>query len=241
MPLLNKRIIRLWLCLVPATCLGCAQKVRPTEIGFDISSREDVLRIKRVVFVELACDGYYPQIAEGMTEALFRAIQGKKIFHVDVVRMSDPVCRDLPLRKREPHTIKELRQMREGLKCDAVLFGSISAFRPYPRMQIALYLRLLDLNRGKFVWGVDHVWDTTDKDTEGRISTFLADRMRSGYTPMRERMVLISPRVFQKFVAHEVVGTLPSQTFIGPEARAGSSAWVGGRNFRKMWENLKKL
>lgn len=214
------------LCLVPAVLAGCAaqEKVPPADIGFDFSSPQDVLRIKRVVFVELACDGRYPQIAEGMTEALFRSIQERKIFHVDVVRMNDPVCRDLSLQKREPYTIKELHQMRQGLKCDALLFGTISAFRPYPRMQMALYLRLLDLDRGKLVWGVDHIWDTTNKNVEKRIRAFFAGQMRSGYNPVRERLVLMSPTAFQKFVAYEVVGTLPSRNSLGPQARRESSA-----------------
>ena len=97
-----------------------------------------------------------------------------------------------------------------GLRADAVMFGAVTQFSTHPRLQTGLFLRLLDLRRGVVVWAVDHTWDTTDKQTEARMKRFFDARMRGDYGPADWRMVRMSPLTFQKFIAHEVVATLPA-------------------------------
>ena len=76
-------------------------------------------------------------------------------------------------------------------------------------MQIGLFLNLVDLREGRLIWGVDHIWDTTNRLTERSIERFFVKEMRSGYGPANWRLGLLSPRMFGKFVAHEAAGTLP--------------------------------
>ena len=103
-----------------------------------------------------------------------------------------------------------------------------------PRMQIGLYLQLLDLRRGRLVWGLDHTWDTTDRATEQRIKAFFRSRMRDGYGPLDWRMAVTSPKVFQKFVACEVAETLTPD----PPAVAGIRAPAARllKDCRKTWD-----
>ena len=203
-----------WLCLAWGTAapLACAPEAPPANIGHYVSSRRDVLRAHQVVLVELVCDDNYPEIGEGMTQALFEAIQERRLFQVAVLGKADPRYAELVLPVRRPCQLKELLAMRKSLGCHAVLLGSISQFQPYPRMKIGLYLRLMDLRRGKLLWAVDHTWDTTNRDTELRMRDFFTESMRSGYDPVHWRIGMMSPRAFEKFVAHEAAGTLPPRT-----------------------------
>ncbi|MCK4626685.1 MAG: hypothetical protein KAV00_15330, partial [Phycisphaerae bacterium] len=174
-----------------------------------LSSPEHLGRINRVVFVQLTGRDSCPGIAEDMTVALSHAIGARRLFRMDVVTRDDPRCKTLSLDGWAGFTIKQLRDMRETFQCDAILLGAIRDFRPHPRMQMGLDLRLMDLRDGRLVWGIDHVWDTTDKAITRRVKRFFNSRMRDGYEPMNWQLAMISPKVFEKFVAFEVVETLP--------------------------------
>ena len=189
-------------------CNGCIGGDNKPAIGAFLDSPQSLRNIQRVIIVELADDKCSPEIAQSMTEAIFKAVQGKKLFHMDVISQTNPACRDLSLNKRERYDMKKLDFMRKELKCDAVLLGSVCHFQTYPRLQIGLNLLLLDLRAGKPVWAVAHTWDTTEKVVVERMKEFFSDQMREGYEPADYRMALMSPRTFQKFVAHEIAATM---------------------------------
>lgn len=200
------------LCAVALLGAGCIEKPPPPgRIGHYLRSEKSVLRLHRAVFITLDNRKGTPQIADETTEALIYAIQRRQLFHIDTVVPTDAACEDLPLKVREAYSMKQLSQMREALKCDAVLVGSVNHWQPYPRLQIGLYVRLLDLRKGQPVWVVDHIWDSTDKETEARIKDFFRKEMRSGYDPAQWRLGVMSPKVFLKFVAYEAANTLPSR------------------------------
>jgi hypothetical protein len=237
--------------LAAAACLGllpgCWRVAgqRPEEqIGFYLSSREDVLYLRRVVFVELTADGDCPSsIARDTTEAIRDAVLSKKLFHLDVVRRSDPMCRDLPLDRIGALKIEELPQIRDSLDCQAVLFGRITHFQAHPRMKMGLHLKLIELRDGKLVWGIDHVWDTADRGLEDRIRRYYHRELRSGYDPLGYDLVLTSPQAFEKFIGYEVANTLtPPEPPAPPAADGGSgdAATAGAADAGKSGQTDRK-
>jgi len=189
---------------------GCAPPGPPeANINTYLRSRNDVTDLHRVVFIRLSQGDYPPDIAEGMTRELVNAIQQRRLFHIDKIGPGARECMDLPLNIREPFSMRQLARIRDALRCDAVMFGSVTHFQTHPRMQIGLYVRLLDLKNGNLVWSVDHIWDSTDKQTTERMEWFFSEEMRGGYDPVQWRLTMMSPKVFQKFVAYESANTLP--------------------------------
>ncbi len=229
----GKVTTRLLLALVAILAGGCAKEAVPVpaRIGHHLRSDKSVLRLHRAVFITMNDRKGTPQIAEGMTNALIGAIQRRQLFHIDVLSPTDPACEGLPLDQRRGLSMKQLAQLREALKCDAVILGAVSHWQTYPRMQIGIYLRLLDLRNGLPVWVVDHIWDSTDKQTEARIREFFQKEMRSGYDPAQWRLALMSPKVFQKFVAYETANTLPSRVPL--EEKEETGGLLGFLDFRK--------
>ncbi len=197
-------------CVLLATT-GCDEEL-VAPIQPYLRSDQSVLRLHRTVFISMDNQQGSPKTAEGMTEALVDAIQQRKLFHIDVVSAIDPACRDLPLDQREAMSMQDLSEIRDALKCDAVIFGRVTRWQTYPRMKIGIYLKLIDLKNGLPVWVVDHTWDSTDSQTEKRIKNFFTQEMRSGYDPIQWRLAMMSPKVFQKFVAYETANTLPTRT-----------------------------
>jgi len=219
---------------------GCIDDSGPqARIQHYLRSDESVMRLNRVVFITLQDPKGTDRIAEDMTGALVRAIQPRGLFHIDVMPATDAACQELPLFSRRAYSMKQLAQIQDALGCEAVMFGSVSQFQTYPRLQIGVFLRLIDLKRGQLVWAVDHIWDTTDKATEERIEHFFGRQMRSGYAPADHELALMSPKVFQKFVAYEVANTLPSSA--DDEREAGPALSCGNLGPGKSREFVKKI
>jgi len=209
---------------------GCAGS-GPPKLRHFLSSQREMLGVTRVVFLEFSQDTGYPSETRAMTEAVFKALQHKD-FHVDVLRPTDPACRDLNMEQLEAFTLEQLDAIRRALKCDAVMFGRMTDFKPYPKLQGGLFMKVINLRNGELVWAIEHIWDTTDKVVEQRVNYFFEKEMRGGYGPHKGRLALISPRMFQKFVAWEVARTIPSRAELAEEARRNDTLWARIRDNR---------
>jgi len=135
-------------------------------------------------------------------------VQKKQIFGLTVVHQNDPSWRSLQLDLDSKYTLDQLSAIRETLKCNAVLLGTITEFRPYPHMTIGLRLKLIDLRDGQLLWGLEQIWDSADKTTEYRIRDYFHSQKRSGYAPLKEQLAVVSSLEFIKFVSFEVAETL---------------------------------
>ena len=236
--LLTKNISMLLVLILTGILLGgCDDSPREFAVNKHfLSSNEDVFDLSRVVFVELSDDTGNPRQAWSMTLELQKFLQDKD-FHTDCVRANDARCVDLPLRQLSALSLEQLNMMRKDLQCDAILFGRLTHFQPYPKLQIGVYAKLINLRDGKTVWAIDRVWDTTQRDTEDRIKYFVDLHMRTGYGPGKGRLALISPRMMQTYVAWEIARTIPSRNEVYKQQRDASmkreSSFIG--------KNLKKV
>ncbi|MFC1738777.1 hypothetical protein ACFL1G_07000 [Planctomycetota bacterium] len=106
------------------------------------------------------------------------------------------------------YSFKQLLAIRKTLHCDAILLGTVTEYQPYPHMSMGLRLKLIDLNDGQLIWGLEQIWDTSDKTIENRIENYFSKRIRSDLTPLHQELMAISPIKFVKFVAYEVAETI---------------------------------
>src|SRR4030042_5476324 len=168
--------------------------------------------VGRTALVELNNYSAYPQVSSDVTQALFQALQKKQRFGLSVVDRSEPAWRSLQteldtsaqiqsVQVPPTYTLDELIAIRKTLKCDAVLIGTITQFRPHPHMAVGLRLKIVDLRDGQLLWALEQIWDASDKTTEQRIKNYFQYQIRSGYAPLREQLAVVSPLEFMKFVA----------------------------------------
>jgi len=196
-------------CLLLSTG-GCQSPLNGSGMSdsYYINPYKDLNTLGRVALVELNDDSGYPTISADVTKALFVALQKKQIFGVTVVPHDDPEWRGLQENLDSLQALQKLLTMRETLKCNGLLVGTITEYQPYPRMAIGLRLKLLDLTDGQLLWGFEQVWDTADRNIEKRIKAYFHDELRSGVASLREELVVVSSLKFAKFVAYEVAKTL---------------------------------
>ncbi len=163
--------------------------------------------IGRVAIVELDNDSSYPEISNDVTGSLFQALQKKQVFGLTLIHQHDPSWRNLQLQRDSTYTLEQLLAIRGALKCDGVLLGTVTEYRPYPHMAVGLRLKLLDLRDGQLLWALEQVWDSADKTTEKRIKSYFKSEKRSGFAPLHEKLAAVSPLEFIKFISFEVAGT----------------------------------
>jgi hypothetical protein len=173
-----------------------------------LNPNKKLTTVGRVAIVELENDSSYPQVSGDVTGALFQALQKKQVFGLTVVNQHDPSWRSLQLDGDSTYTLDQILAIRKTLKCDGVLLGTITEFRPYPHMAVGLRLKLLDLRDGQLLWALEQVWDSADKTTEKRIKEYFKSEKRSGFAPLHEQLAAVSPLEFIKFVSYEVAATL---------------------------------
>ena len=198
------------LLLLAVLLPGCGAHRASAPAGeyYYLCPDKNLSTISRVALVELQNDSSYPQISADITGALFRALQKKQIFGLTIVRQDDPSWRSLQLEQDATYTLDQILAIRQTLKCDGVLVGTVTEFRPYPRMAVGLRLKLLDLRDGQLLWALEQVWDSADKETEDRIKKYFKSVKRSASAPSQEWLASVSPLEFIKFVSYEAAGTL---------------------------------
>ena len=223
-------------CVLLSGCRFFYRTAVPSADYYYLNPDKSLCAVGRVAIVELENDSGFPQISTDVTKALFHALQKKQLFSLTVVHQSDPAWRSLqldlssglaPILQRDAKwqslqtqngtsgcltgstfTLEQLSAIRKALRCNAVLIGTITDFKPYPHTAIGLRLKLIDLQDGQLLWALEQIWDSADKTTEYRIKNYFQSQMRSGFAPLREQLVTISSLKFTKFVTYEVAETL---------------------------------
>jgi len=200
------------LLLLPVLLAGCRiylyDTAGPMADYYYLNPDKDLSAIGKVALVELDNNSSHPQISTDATEAIFQSLQKKQLFSTTIVGQDAPSWRSLQLDLNSTYTPEQLSEIRKTLRCDAVLIGTITEFKPYPHMAIGLRLKLIDLKDGQLLWALEQIWDTADKTTEYRIRRYFHTQMRSGFAPLRERLAVVSSLRFLKFVSYEVGETL---------------------------------
>lgn len=180
----------------------------PAADYYYLNPTKRLTNIGRVAIVELENDSSYPEISTDITGSLFRALQKRQAFGLTIIRRNDPAWRSLQLDGDTTYSLDQISAIRETLKCDGVLLGTVTEFRPYPHMSVGLRLKLLDLRDGQLLWALEQVWDGADKALEKRTKSYFKDQKGSGFAPLHERLATVSPLEFIKFVSYEVAATL---------------------------------
>lgn len=199
--------------LLPLFLSGCGSNTAYKSAAnyYYLNPNKGLSAIGRTALVELANDSTFPQISADVTEALYQALQKKQVFGLTVVRQNDPVRRNLQLDISTTYTFEQLSAMRRTLKCDAVLRGTVTAFKPFPHMIIGLRLELIDLADGQLLWALEQIWDATDKNVQDRIKNYYSTHFLPGSEALQEELGTVSSLKFLKFVAFETAETLQPQ------------------------------
>jgi len=189
-----------------AGCIYYTPAKQPQDY-FYLNQNKNISNIGKVALLELENQTNQPRISQKITNAMFQALQKKQAFSLKTITRQSSNFQSLQLNK-DDYSLKKLLAIKDKLNCNAVLFGSVTEYTPYPHMTVGLKLKLLDLNDGQLIWACEQIWDAADKSTEKRIEKYFCENIRSDLTPLHEELMAVSPIEFIKFVTYEVAQTL---------------------------------
>ncbi len=200
-------------CLLAAlllgTSCGCASGPNDPMAGsYYLNLHKEPRALGRVALVELGNMSIYPEISRDATESLFLELQKKQLFGLARIGRDDPAWPTLQENLDSPQALQTLLAVRERIKCDGLLVGTVTEYRPYPRLVLGLRLKLLDLTDGRLLWGLEQVWDSSDRSMQQRIQAYFKRPLALGPVPLREQVVTMSPLEFIRFAAYETAQTL---------------------------------
>jgi len=216
----RRRRLILWALSAALPAVAGCGPAESLPIGYFLRGDLGAMNLRRVVFIGLEGPPADSKVGAETTEALFHAIQARGLFHVDVVPPDHEALAGLDVNRPGGLRLRDLSALRKALDCNALLVGSITLFRPYPRMHMGLYLRLLDLRRGRLLWGVDHVWEASERSTADRIRHFYRRVMNEGSDTVESDLAGFSPRAFVKFIAWEVAQSMTTPNRSPPAGAA---------------------
>ena len=205
MNILKTILLLVFILLLPACKI--VKPVIPETGHYYLNQHTDFSHINRVVVFEFENHSTNTDLSMTLTEAVTEALGKKHLFSISSLSRSGPAWRKLDLHNEWSYSTEELSAIRQQLKTDAVLFGSITRHRPYPHLLVALHLKMVNLRQGDLIWAIEQVWDSADKRVERRMKKFFKNQMRTGYGPMDWELLITSPRAFNKFVVYEISET----------------------------------
>ena len=106
-----------------------------------------------------------------------------------------------------PDFFERLRQLTD---CDAVVFASLTVYRPYPPLQTGLKVRLVDCREHQTWWAVDEVFDAGVESVAAGAESYARTELSLPNPLLADTGVLHSPLRFGQYVASALVATLPA-------------------------------
>lgn len=197
--------------VVLVSLAGCTiiQPIEPQTGHYYLNPQTNFASIGKVAVLELENFSSHPEQTEMITQSLADSLGKKHLFSVRRIYRPNPDWQALGLDSISEYTYEQLALIREHLGVDAILFGTIHQYSPYPHFLTHLRLKMVNLRDGNLVWAMEEVWDSADKKTAQRMQQYFRQQMRDGYEPINWQILLNSPRAFSRFIAFEATQTLP--------------------------------
>lgn len=206
------RFIVLFLTILPSGCQQSTVSFDPPRTEhYYISPTASFGTIGKVCLFEPSNPTAYPDVSSRLLVVLADEMGKRHLFAVQTLSRSDPLWKKLNLDDFSSPSLERLATIRDALGVDAVVAGALMQYRSYPHLQITMQLRMFDLRNGQVIWGIEDVWEASDKNLEKRIQNYYKTVLRGGFEPLGYQYILTSPQAFERFVAYETAITLPKQ------------------------------
>lgn len=104
-----------------------------------------------------------------------------------------------------------LKQVRESLGCDAVLFVRLTNYQPYRPPVIGWSMKLVDCKDSRIWWAVDELFDAGNGPVANAARRYYQSEMHQAKPLSDSQSIFSSPRRFGQYTLDAVVATMPSR------------------------------
>ncbi len=205
------RITRLGLAgLLPALAVGC---ITPRQRVATYTSPELVTEMPdRLVIVPFDGSACTPDGRDIATKSVALELQGIPGCGVITAPPNDErLAAESAVWRRGRVDIAALIAARKRYRADAFLFGTVTQYKAYDPPILGLKLRMLSAQTGDVLWAADALFDAHDQQVRRQARSYF-NRSGLSRTLYGSDLIFMSPRLFSRFVASEVVRRLEEQT-----------------------------
>ncbi|MBI4880125.1 MAG: hypothetical protein HY812_10780 [Planctomycetes bacterium] len=213
--MLRARCLLLLAALLPLCGCQLARLFRPfageplpAPAAFRDGSIDDGL-VRRVLALPLADESGQGAGTLVVSEALRDEILKLGRFTVVQPTASDAMLRPAEGPQRTGRIpVRSIIELGRRYGVEAVLFGSVTHYRPYAPQALAISAQLIDVQTGKIVWSVSDFVDGSDAQAVRSMEWYFADEAATGETVFGPEIMNTSPRWFARFAASRIAATL---------------------------------
>lgn len=166
--------------------------------------------LRRVVLVPLEDEAHAGMARLAVQAAVaqeFEKSTSAEIIAIDPMSHMEVAKQDPPRRSGQ-YQLEAILQLATRHGADAVLFGAITAYRPYAPQHLGIRLDLISAESGMPLWSVFSDFDLADADAKATLERVYRRQSASPATTLSWEQALNSPARVAALVASEAVGTL---------------------------------
>lgn len=195
---------------------GCArhrpvETVMPTEPApFQqfVAPNFDWSTVKRVVLMPMANQTAFAQASAELQQNLAAELQRAGRFDVVMETEEDSTARSRDVFARGSFDELELLRIAREHDAQAILFGLVTQYHPYPPPRVGLSLIMISPGEGVAIASADGLWDAREAETAHQAQAYLHQKLNWRQSLMGVDRALESPDVYQRFVCQQVAMSL---------------------------------
>ncbi|MBE7445073.1 MAG: hypothetical protein HS132_07430 [Planctomycetia bacterium] len=200
------RILGIYLCVV----VGCSSTPLHYSKGLNYNKTDEFKKalIRRVLLLPFEYDVDREAIIEEVTEAF--AVELRKTGSFEVVVFTEKKTTLTPERDIwvkgtiDLNTILTLKKLYDA---DAIVFGSITHYRPYEPMLLGVKVGMISTDTGIVVWSADGIFDSNENEVAELVKHYFESTHQKSAL-YGWKLILLSMRRYSQFVANQITETL---------------------------------
>jgi hypothetical protein len=190
---------------------ACKASVKPLRTSPSFRSEElAALPLRRVVLVPLEDEAHAGMARIAVQTAVaheFEKSTSAEIIAIDPMSHMEVAKQDPPRRSGQ-YQLEAILQLATRHGADAVLFGAITAYRPYSPQHLGIRLDLISAESGMLLWSVYSDFDMADADANHTLERAYLRQASSPASTLSWEQAQNSPARVAALVASEAVATL---------------------------------
>lgn len=195
-------------CLFVA--IGCSSG--PPQYSSSINySKTDAFHetpIHRALLLPFEYDIDRDAIIDEVTEAF--AVELRKLGRFEVVLPEESraaISINHGIWSRGTVDLDTILALRKRYEADAIIFGSITHYRPYEPMLLGVKVGMISTDTGLVIWSADGIFDSNENEVAELVKQYFESTHQKNAL-YGWRLILLSMRRYSQFVANQITKTL---------------------------------
>jgi hypothetical protein len=172
--------------------------------------------IRRVLLVPVKNASHYSEHTDiTLPVNALLELQVRKEKQFEFVRYGDVLSTDqkkvidaMDIEAKGSYDADALFNLAREINVEAVLFSTVTHYRPLKPLVFGIKFNLVDIRRGRIVWAADEVFDSSQDDVKNLARAWYYDNCDTAGNPgLKWQVVLNSMKDYIRFCISEVVGT----------------------------------